>query len=157
VAGALLRAALVASCFLGALPPVDLRAVCFVRAISTQLIPNLTTAMLANEDLSIMLEKNKLQSVYIGERLEGRALLIGRFRSDFDAESDRAQFRSPTRSFSAVSTHGLPSMAERELFTNCLEEKKYCQESSLYSVRNNLTDFCFAIEQLIKVKFTILP
>lgn len=33
VAGALLRAALVASCFLGALPPVDLRAVCFVRAM----------------------------------------------------------------------------------------------------------------------------
>ena len=33
VAGALLRAALVASCFLGAFPPVDLRAVCFVRAI----------------------------------------------------------------------------------------------------------------------------
>jgi len=33
VAGALLRAALVASCLRGALPPVDLRAVCFVRAI----------------------------------------------------------------------------------------------------------------------------
>jgi histone H3 len=28
-----LRAALVASCLRGALPPVDLRAVCFVRAI----------------------------------------------------------------------------------------------------------------------------
>jgi hypothetical protein len=35
VAGADLRAALVASCFRGALPPVDLRAVCFVRAIRT--------------------------------------------------------------------------------------------------------------------------
>ena len=35
VAGALLRAALVASCFLGALPPVDLRAVCLVRAMIT--------------------------------------------------------------------------------------------------------------------------
>ena len=33
VVGADLRAALVASCFLGALPPVDLRAVCLVRAI----------------------------------------------------------------------------------------------------------------------------
>jgi len=33
VAGADLRAALVASCFLGALPPVDLRAVCLVRAM----------------------------------------------------------------------------------------------------------------------------
>ena len=33
MAGALLRAALVASCFRGALPPVDLRAVCLVRAI----------------------------------------------------------------------------------------------------------------------------
>ena len=33
VAGADLRAAFVASCFRGALPPVDLRAVCFVRAI----------------------------------------------------------------------------------------------------------------------------
>ncbi|KAL2633530.1 hypothetical protein R1flu_005009 [Riccia fluitans] len=33
VAGADLRAAFVASCFLGAFPPVDLRAVCFVRAI----------------------------------------------------------------------------------------------------------------------------
>ncbi len=33
VAGADLRAALVASCFRGALPPVDLRAVCLVRAI----------------------------------------------------------------------------------------------------------------------------
>uniref|UniRef100_A0A9J8CHM0 Core Histone H2A/H2B/H3 domain-containing protein n=1 Tax=Cyprinus carpio carpio TaxID=630221 RepID=A0A9J8CHM0_CYPCA len=34
VAGALFRAALVASCFLGALPPVDLRAVCLVLAIA---------------------------------------------------------------------------------------------------------------------------
>jgi len=33
VAGADLRAALVASCLRGALPPVDLRAVCFVLAI----------------------------------------------------------------------------------------------------------------------------
>jgi len=32
VCGPDLRAALVASCFRGALPPVDLRAVCFVRA-----------------------------------------------------------------------------------------------------------------------------
>ena len=31
--GADFRAALVANCFRGALPPVDLRAVCFVRAI----------------------------------------------------------------------------------------------------------------------------
>ena len=36
VAGALLRAALVASCFLGALPPVDLRAVCLVLAMTTE-------------------------------------------------------------------------------------------------------------------------
>ncbi|RCV33606.1 hypothetical protein SETIT_7G095400v2 [Setaria italica] len=36
VAGADLRAALVASCFLGALPPVDLRAVCLVRAIGAE-------------------------------------------------------------------------------------------------------------------------
>ena len=35
VAGADLRAALVASCLRGALPPVDLRAVCFVRAMAT--------------------------------------------------------------------------------------------------------------------------
>lgn len=34
VDGALLRAALVASCFLGAFPPVDLRAVCLVRAMT---------------------------------------------------------------------------------------------------------------------------
>jgi len=34
VEGALFRAALVASCLRGALPPVDLRAVCLVRAIS---------------------------------------------------------------------------------------------------------------------------
>jgi hypothetical protein len=33
VDGALLRAALVASCFLGAFPPVDFLAVCLVRAI----------------------------------------------------------------------------------------------------------------------------
>jgi hypothetical protein len=33
VAGALLRAALVANCFRGALPPVDFLAVCFVLAI----------------------------------------------------------------------------------------------------------------------------
>jgi len=33
VEGALFLAALVASCFLGAFPPVDLRAVCLVRAI----------------------------------------------------------------------------------------------------------------------------
>jgi hypothetical protein len=33
VEGADLRAALVASCLRGALPPVDLRAVCLVRAI----------------------------------------------------------------------------------------------------------------------------
>ena len=36
VDGALLRAALVASCLRGALPPVDLRAVCLVRAILKQ-------------------------------------------------------------------------------------------------------------------------
>jgi hypothetical protein len=36
VAGADLRAALVASCLRGALPPVDLRAVCFVRAIASE-------------------------------------------------------------------------------------------------------------------------
>jgi hypothetical protein len=35
VAGADLRAALVASCLRGALPPVDLRAVCLVRAMLT--------------------------------------------------------------------------------------------------------------------------
>lgn len=35
MAGADFLAALVASCFLGALPPVDLRAVCLVRAIGT--------------------------------------------------------------------------------------------------------------------------
>ena len=34
VAGALFLAAFVASCLRGALPPVDLRAVCFVRAIA---------------------------------------------------------------------------------------------------------------------------
>lgn len=34
VDGALFLAALVASCFLGALPPVDLRAVCLVRAMA---------------------------------------------------------------------------------------------------------------------------
>ena len=34
MAGADLRAALVASCLRGALPPVDLRAVCFVRAMA---------------------------------------------------------------------------------------------------------------------------
>ena len=33
MAGALLRAAFVASCLRGAFPPVDLRAVCFVRAM----------------------------------------------------------------------------------------------------------------------------
>ena len=33
MAGALFRAALVANCFRGALPPVDLRAVCLVLAI----------------------------------------------------------------------------------------------------------------------------
>ena len=37
VAGALFRAALVASCLRGALPPVDLRAVCLVRAIFDRL------------------------------------------------------------------------------------------------------------------------
>ena len=37
VAGALFRAALVANCFRGAFPPVDLRAVCFVRAIFYQI------------------------------------------------------------------------------------------------------------------------
>jgi len=37
VAGADFRAAFVASCFLGAFPPVDLRAVCFVRAIEIEI------------------------------------------------------------------------------------------------------------------------
>ena len=37
VAGAHVRAAFVANCFLGAFPPVDLRAVCFVRAILLKL------------------------------------------------------------------------------------------------------------------------
>ena len=36
--GADLRAALVANCLRGALPPVDLRAVCFVRAIVIMLL-----------------------------------------------------------------------------------------------------------------------
>jgi hypothetical protein len=36
VVGADFLAALVASCFLGALPPVDLRAVCLVRAIESE-------------------------------------------------------------------------------------------------------------------------
>jgi histone H3 len=40
VAGADLRAALVASCLRGALPPVDLRAVCLVRAILIYFIVN---------------------------------------------------------------------------------------------------------------------
>ncbi|CAA7395137.1 unnamed protein product [Spirodela intermedia] len=39
VVGADLRAALVASCFLGAFPPVDLRAVCLVRAICRMRFP----------------------------------------------------------------------------------------------------------------------
>ena len=38
VAGADLRAALVASCLRGALPPVDLRAVCLVRAMFASLV-----------------------------------------------------------------------------------------------------------------------
>ena len=38
MAGADLRAAFVASCFLGALPPVDFLAVCFVLAIFSLLI-----------------------------------------------------------------------------------------------------------------------
>ena len=37
MAGADLRAAFVASCLRGALPPVDLRAVCFVRAMIKRL------------------------------------------------------------------------------------------------------------------------
>ena len=36
ILGADIRAALVASCFRGTLPPVDLRAVCFVRAINNR-------------------------------------------------------------------------------------------------------------------------
>ena len=36
MAGALLRAALVASCLRGAFPPVDFRAVCFVRAMTSE-------------------------------------------------------------------------------------------------------------------------
>jgi hypothetical protein len=42
VAGADLRAALVASCLRGALPPVDLRAVCLVRAMVANLFRNVT-------------------------------------------------------------------------------------------------------------------
>ena len=38
VDGALLRAALEASCLRGALPPVDLRAVCLVRAIAANVL-----------------------------------------------------------------------------------------------------------------------
>ena len=38
VAGADLRAALVASCLRGALPPVDLRAVCLVRAMVLEIV-----------------------------------------------------------------------------------------------------------------------
>jgi hypothetical protein len=38
VAGALLRAALVANCLRGALPPVDFLAVCLVRAILKNLL-----------------------------------------------------------------------------------------------------------------------
>lgn len=48
VAGADFRAALVASCFRGALPPVDLRAVCLVRAMM-----NLGCEMFAFKNLYI--------------------------------------------------------------------------------------------------------
>ena len=47
MAGALLRAALVASCFLGALPPVDFRAVCFVRAITRDSIHEIQMVFLS--------------------------------------------------------------------------------------------------------------
>jgi hypothetical protein len=43
VAGADLRAAFVASCFLGALPPVDFLAVCFVLAIFDKIVMNVMT------------------------------------------------------------------------------------------------------------------
>ena len=45
VAGALFLAALVASCFLGALPPVDFLAVCLVRAISREIQNKLITTL----------------------------------------------------------------------------------------------------------------
>ena len=47
-AGADFLAAFVANCFLGALPPVDLRAVCFVRAIVTR-SQNVETEMLETQ------------------------------------------------------------------------------------------------------------
>jgi hypothetical protein len=62
VAGADLRAALVASCFLGALPPVDLRAVCLVRAIvyllRSEIILNEKDYELLNLYLSSIMDPN---------------------------------------------------------------------------------------------------
>ena len=52
IAGAALRAAFVNSCFQGALPPVDLQAVCFVRAMlsSDDTIPLEEHLMPTNSD-----------------------------------------------------------------------------------------------------------
>ena len=53
VAGADLRAAFVASCFLGALPPVDFLAVCFVLAIVSLLFDLYSTPIYDDQEMMI--------------------------------------------------------------------------------------------------------
>jgi len=57
VAGADLRAAFVASCLRGALPPVDLRAVCLVRAIVNNMM--MFVLVLANLPREMWREEGK--------------------------------------------------------------------------------------------------
>ena len=77
MAGADFRAAFVASCFLGALPPVDFRAVCFVRAISNDQEKHFLGKTKENMELKGALMKCDLNhdlTKYMGEifrRLEG--------------------------------------------------------------------------------------
>ena len=66
MAGALFLAALVANCLRGALPPVDLRAVCFVRAIPVKCQDGKSSKRLEAESWLLVKLANARQQVYEG-------------------------------------------------------------------------------------------
>ena len=93
VAGADLRAALVASCLRGALPPVDLRAVCFVRAI-------FTVRFARNCDA-----RRRAKTRLDGENASRRARRARRSRASL--ESRTVDFLGVARAFAAINAHRL--------------------------------------------------
>jgi ABC-type sugar transport system permease subunit len=85
VAGALFLAALVASCFLGALPPVDLLAVCLVRAML--LVPVLSEKVCCSCLWKWTVEVDSVK-VYCGGGVQGWTVELDCVAVVVDCQSD---------------------------------------------------------------------